>query len=231
MTSITNEQFSACLILCSLPRIQAPTLLLSPVCNTCPLLRVTGWLCSSDYREAIRMDDVTQKRWAGREENKEQSNIWGGRAKAPTLPSWTTLILLNGIFFSFDGWYFLAFWVSSLSPSQTVCRYWTLLISSVLGFLWHSRRWRMTLLVFFPLEHRCFHWGFKQTMLMTWYLPGYTQHLYLQRSSWAPKNNVKITQHGPWGDLRPGLSVSFTLVTYTSAPIYFCRVWFGPSFS
>lgn len=121
--------------------------------------------------------------------------------------------------------------LSPLKPHQKVFRYWTLFTSSVLGFLWHSRRWRMTLPMFFPLEHKCFHWGLKQTMLVTWYLPGHTQHLYLQRSSWVSKDNVKIMQHGPWWDLRPGLNMSFTLATYTSVPIYSCHVWFGPFFS
>lgn len=48
MAFLTNWGFSTCLIIYFLPIIEAPTLLLSTICNTYLLLQLTEWLCNSD---------------------------------------------------------------------------------------------------------------------------------------------------------------------------------------
>ena len=152
--------------------------LLTRILNTCSLLQSRQWLCNSNYRGAMRMDDIAPKSELS-EKKIRRISTYKCEPKVPMHPFQITVLLQNRIIYSFDTLYLLIFCGSPFPLSES---------SLILSFVHQS--WGLCdiqgseerLSVFFQLEHKCFHYRFKQTMFMNWCLTGHTQLLHFQRS-------------------------------------------------
>lgn len=123
----------------------------------------------------------------------------------PCSPSRSFCFSKVGSFILLITLYLLLLWLPSfpLSEGFLILNF----VHQSCGFLWHSRKWRMTVCVpstgtrVFPLKVQTNH---------VYELMSHGTHTTpsLPEISSCPSDNVTIMQQGPWGTWRPGLNIS-----------------------